>query len=262
MALPSPVAEPTSKRGAIPALGRGLRLLRALAGAGADGLAFGELQRKLDDLAAPTLSRLVKALAAEDYIQKTPDGRYAAGEAFASLGRVLAGASSLDELALDAMTEYTRATGESIAFARFFGERLVLVEKVEVADGFKLARRGQVFRPAANEGPAVVVAAHLSGDAFARFARSFESRVLDFAAFRREIVAYRRAGVRVEPMPHRLAKGGPRRACVAVIAPDGAPSGELHTVVPGARFARDRERILMRLLAARDRIERRLRAAD
>jgi DNA-binding IclR family transcriptional regulator len=194
-------------------------------------------------------------------VEKTAAGLYAGGPELAALGRALGGGRSLEEFALEAMTEYTRATGESIAFARFFGERLVLVEKVEVADSFKLARRGQVFRPAENEGPAIVVAAHLAGGELARFTRSFESRVLDFAAFRREIVAYRRAGVRVEPMPKRPARGGPRRACVAVLDPEGRPAGELHTVVPGARFTRDRERIVERLLAARDRIERSLRPA-
>lgn len=261
MPLPSPVAEPPRARGAIPALGRGLRALAALAEAGREGLGFSDLQRALGGLPAPTLSRLLKALAADGYVEKTPAGVYAGGRALAALGRALGGARSLEEFALEAMTEYTRETGESIAFARFFGERLVLVEKVEVADSFKLAPRGQVFRPAEDEGPAIVVAAHLAGRDLARFTRSFESRVLDFAAFRREIVAYRQAGCRVEPMPKRPARGGPRRACVAVLDAEGRPLGELHTVVPGARFAHDRAHILERILAARDRIERGLRAA-
>lgn len=233
-----------SRRPAIPALARGLGVLRRLAAAGQEGAAFGELRRGLGELPAPTLSRLLKALVAAGYARKTPAGRYARGPELDALGRELNSGGSLEDAARRVLAGYTRRTGESVAFARFYGDRLVLVDKVEVPDSFKLAPRGQIFRPEPWEGPAIAVAAHLSGAELARFARSAGSRLGAPDGFRRLAERCRRLGYHVEPMPNRPVRGGPRRACCAVLGPAGAPVGELHTVCPGARFAADRVLIL------------------
>lgn len=246
----------------IPALSRGLRALAALASAGEAGLSFSELGRLLGGLPAPTLSRLLKALLAEGHVVKTPAGLYARGPQLEALGQALGAGGSIEELSLEAMNAFSCETGESIAFARFYGERLVLVEKVEVADSFKLAPRGQVFRPAVWEGPAVVVAAHLAGADFNKFARSPESRVESMAEFRRLGTAYRRSGVHIEPLPGRPARGGPRRACVAVSDAEGRPVGELHSVCPAARFEADEEKVVARLTAAAEQMSARLAAGS
>lgn len=259
----APRKEPRKKTDArIPALSRGLGALRALASAGEAGLSFSQLGRLLGGLPAPTLSRLLKALIAGGHVVKTPAGLYAKGPELEALGQALGAGGTLEELALEVMNAFSCETGESIAFGRFYGERLVLVEKVEVADSFKLAPRGQVFRPASWEGPAVVVAAHLAGAAFNKFARSPESRIESMADFRRLGAAYRRSGVHVEPLPGRPARAGPRRACVAVLDAEGRPAGELHTVCPGARFAADGQKIVARLIEAAERTSARLAAGN
>ncbi len=246
----------------IPALSRGLRALGALASAGEGGLSFSELGRLLGELPAPTLSRLLKALLAEGHVVKTPAGLYARGPEIEALGRALGAGGTIEELSLEAMNAFSCETGESIAFARFYGERLVLVEKVEVADSFKLAPRGQVFRPAAWEGPAVVVAAHLAGADFNKFTRSPESRIESMAEFRRLGSTYRKNGAHIEPLPGRPSRGGPRRACVAVLDSEGRPVGELHTVCPASRFGDDDGKIVARLSAAAGQMSARLAAGN
>jgi DNA-binding IclR family transcriptional regulator len=242
----------------IPALSRGLRTLRILASAGEDGVSFSALGRELDDLPAPTLSRLLKALRLEEYVVKTPSGLYARGPALESLGRALGSGGTLEEIALEAMNRFAHETGESVGFARFYGDRLVMTEKVEVADSFKLAQYGYAFRPATNEGPTIVVAAHLAGEDFNRFARSPDSQVDSISEFRRLAADYRRNGVQIEPMPHRAARGGPRRAAVAVLDAEARPAGELHTVVPGAHFKQNGKKIVASLLRAAEAIASRL----
>ena len=257
---PAGTEQVAARRPAIPALARGLKVLRQLAAAGRPGAGFGDLRRALQNLPAPTLSRLLKALAAAGYARRTPAGRYARGPELEVLGRELGSGGSLEEAARQAMAEYTRRTGESVAFARFYGDRLVLVDKIEVADSFKLAPRGQVFHPAAWEGPAVAVAAHLPATDLERLARSPDSRVDSMAEFKRLAGRCRRLGYHVEPMPNRPARGGPRRVCCAVLGPGGAPVGELHTVCPGARFTGDRKLIVSSLREAAGRLSARARS--
>jgi DNA-binding IclR family transcriptional regulator len=242
----------------IPALSRGLAALRAIAAAGAGGAGFGELRRALDDLPAPTLSRLLKALVASGHAVKTEAGRYAAGPELSALGRELSGGGSLEDVARAALAEFTRRTGESAAFARFYGDRLVLVEKSEIADGYKLASAGTVFHPAEDEGPAIAVASLLSGAAFDKFVRAHGSRVASMTEFRAAAARCREAGYRAEPMPNRPVKNGPRRVCCAVAGPDGAPVGELHAVCPGERFPERKQLIVESLLAAAKEIAERI----
>jgi len=242
----------------IPALSRGLKALKILASAGDAGVSFTDLGRELNDLPAPTLSRLLKSLLADEFVVKTGAGLYASGPALESLGRTLGSGGSLEELALEAMRAYSHETGESIGFARFYGDRLVMAEKVEVADSFKLAQYGYAFRPCEDEGPTIVVAAHLAGKEFNIFVRSAGSRIGSIATFKRRAAAYRKAGVQIEPMPHRPARGGPRRAALAVLDSGGHPVGELHTVVPGAHFQRNGKKIVACLLRAAERMATRM----
>ncbi len=256
MARRKPAARKAGR--SIPALTRGLKALKILASAGEGGVSFSELGRELNDLPAPTLSRLLKALILDEYVLKTDAGLYSRGPALESLGRTLGSGGSLEELALEAMNAFSHETGESIGFARFYGDRLVMAEKVEVADSFKLAQYGYAFSPWEKEGPTIVVAAHLASADFNRFVRSADSRVDSITEFKRLAAAYRKAGVQIEPMPHRPARGGPRRAALAVLNPEGFPAGELHTVVPGAHFQRDSKKIVACLLRAAERIATRL----
>ncbi len=258
--MPKKTAAENRSDRTIPALSRGLRVLEILASACEGGVSFTALGRKLDDLPAPTLSRLLKALRLERYVVKTPSGLYAGGPALEDLGRSLGSGGTIEELALEAMNPFSHETGESIGFARFYGDRLVMTEKVEVTDSFKLAQYGYAFRPATNEGPTIVIAAHLAGDDFNRFARSPNSRVTSTAEFRKLAAAYRKNGVLIEPMPHRAAPGGPRRAAVAVLNSEGRPVGELHTVVPSAHFKRNGRKIVASLLKAAEAIASRLSA--
>ncbi|MHC4916850.1 MAG: helix-turn-helix domain-containing protein [Planctomycetota bacterium] len=256
-----PTAKSAPPARTIPALSRGLRAVRILATAGESGASFSEMGRLLGNLPAPTLSRLLKALLSEGYAVKTDAGLYARGPELDDLGRALGAGGTLEETALRAMTTFANETGESIGFARFYGDRLVMVEKVEVRDSFKLATIGYSFRPDPAEGPTIAVAAHLAGADFNRFVRSPDNRVTSVTEFRKLAAACRRNGVQVEPMPKRPVRGGPRRACVAVLGPDGRPVGELHTVCPGAHFAKDGRKISACLLRAAETIAERLAAA-
>jgi DNA-binding IclR family transcriptional regulator len=252
-------ADPGSpERQAIPALARGLKALRLLGPAGEAGLSFGELRRGLADLPAPTLSRLLKALLAAGYAARTPSGVYARGPELEALGREVSSGGTLEDAARAVLADFTRRTGESAAFARFYGDRLVLVDKVEVADSVKLAPHGQVFHPAPWEGPAIVVAAHLAGADFDRFARSDQGRLGSAAEFRKLAVACRAKDWRVEPLPHRPGPNAPRRICTPVLDPAGRTVGELHTVSPHAHEPAEQERLAAELLAARRQLEARL----
>ena len=246
----------------IPALSRGLRALNVLARAGESGVTFSELGHKLEDLPAPTLSRLLKALGAEGYIVKNSSGLYVSGPQLQELSRALGAGGSIEEIALDAMNTYARETGESIGFARFYGDRLVMVEKVEVPDSFKLATLGYVFAVAVNEGPSIVVAAHLSGTDLRNYINSPESRIESRVQFRKAAASARKTGYRLEPMPHRPARGGPRRLCVAVLDDGGNPVGELHSVFPNARMASDSHRLVSCICKAAEKISARLSDRD
>ena len=102
----------------LPALSRGLRVLRALAESKSGDLTFGKLQGVLQDCPAPTLSRLLKALQAEGYVEKTPAGQYVRGAEMEILAQSLAGGFSLVEAALLAMRRYALETAESIGFGQ------------------------------------------------------------------------------------------------------------------------------------------------
>jgi IclR family acetate operon transcriptional repressor len=239
----------------IPALSRGLRVLYVLALAGESGTGFSAISRHLDGLPAPTLSRLLKSLIVEGYVARTDAGLYCCGQKLIDLCAARnTGAATLEEAARAALRDYADRTGESAAFASFFGDRLVLTEKVEVTDGFKLASRGCTFPPQPQEGPAVVVAAHLPEEALSLFVCSGGTAPADQSRFRGAAASARGSAPHIEPMPGRPVKDGPRRICVPVLGPDGLPAGEIHTVVPWSRFAADREKLCLCLQDAATRI--------
>ncbi|HOX06508.1 MAG TPA: helix-turn-helix domain-containing protein [Planctomycetota bacterium] len=257
----------------IPALARGLRILRVLAAAGSAGASFGDLGRAMDGLPAPTLSRLLKALVASGHASRTAAGLYAAGPELEALLAERRSGGSLEDAARAAIGEFARRTGESVAFARFYGDRLVLTDKVEVPDSVTLAPPGQVFLPRPWEGPAVAVAAHLAGGDLERFARQTGAPVRTAASapsqepapdprFLELAAACRLLGWHAEPLPNRPAESAPFRICTAVLAPDGRPVGELHTASIPAREPQARERLAGGLLAARRAIEERLASAS
>lgn len=251
----APARKPkATEQRSIPALRRGLKLIRRLAAAGDEGLAFSHLQRRLNDLPAPTLSRLLKSLAAEGYVVKTAAGLYSRGPELDALGQALGGGGTVESLAVGIMNAFSRETGESVAFSRFYGDRLVIVAKVEVRDSFKLGNEGLIFQPAPWEGPTVVAAAHLSDRDWKRFVRSPRSRIESMAEFRKLCAACRKTGSLVEPLPGRPVRGGPRRACVAVLGADGRSIGTLHSVCPGAHFAANGRKIVTCLQAAAEQL--------
>lgn len=249
---------PKSSRPSLPALTRGLRVLRALAEARAGDLTFGNLQELLEDCPAPTLSRLLKTLQAEGYVEKTRDGRYTRGPEIDALARVLSGGCSLIEAAVLSMKQFALETAESIGFGQLFEDRVVLVEKVEVIDSAKMAQLGTVFEPSEWQGPVLVIAALLPKPRRLRLLKSKDSAITSMKTVRELMGAYRERGVHVEGLRRKIPRRGPFRACVAVLGHDGDPVGELHTVCPAERFARDRKRVIARLREAKTRLEERI----
>lgn len=247
--------EPEQERAGRPlaAVTRALCLLRVLAET--EEVSFGGLRSALKGMPAPTLSRLLKTLTSAGYVRKTAEGRYGRGRALDDLGCALGESTSPKAAVREVLSAFAAETGESIAFARLWGGRLVLTEKEEVPDSFKLVKRGFVFRPSEKEGPTIAAAAHLPEKDFLRFIRSPGSLVVSPAEFRRLARRCRREGIYEESLPGRPPVGGPRRFCVPVLDGHGVSIGELHTVRPGGRSAVHRKRFVARLPAAARRLE-------
>jgi DNA-binding IclR family transcriptional regulator len=225
----------------IPLLSRGFKAIKILARAGKTGISFNELGRLLGNLPAPTLSRLLKALICDGYAIKFENGLYGPGTELQQLIKALVANKSLEEIVREALTAFANQTGESIAFARFYGDRLVITEKAEVADSFKMAQRGYTFAKLPDEGPVIVVAAFLSKSAQDRFLTSQSGQPEKSADKIQELaVVARQRGWHCASLPNRPQKG-PMRICVPVLDSEESPVGELHCVIPSTRFKDDKD---------------------
>lgn len=141
-----------------PGLRRGLRTVAALA---ADGtLGFGELRRRLDGVAAPTLSRLLTVLREEGWVAAVADG-YAAGPAAMQAARGMLAVRDADAACRDAVDQLAAATGESAAWLAWDGSAIIFRHHRLMSDSYHYLPIGS-----RNDSPMngfVALARHLSG---------------------------------------------------------------------------------------------------
>lgn len=123
------------------------------------GVSFGELKER--GYTAPTLSRLLKDLAARDMVMKTNEGLYRLGPGTLSLARTLLGRAGREETMKPLVDELARRSGESAAYYEMKGEDIQLLVKREMAESFHYISRGSlnlqenhIFRLAMNDNPA------------------------------------------------------------------------------------------------------------
>lgn len=206
-------------------LRRGIEVLEHVAGA-ADGLGFGEIKARFEDLAASTLSRLLKALQEEDLLlQEAATRRYVLGPRAATLGRRLRGPESMAERVKGVVERLAYRTGHSAAFCEFQGEAVVLTAKSDRPESFHYAAEGNRMRNLAHHCFALVCLAHAEGALAehlrrelreAKGGRARQPWPLDRAweDFEGELEKVRRSGVRVN---HTDDQPGLKRIAAAVL---------------------------------------------
>jgi DNA-binding IclR family transcriptional regulator len=141
-----------------PGLRRGLRLAAALSAEGP--LAFGDLRRRLDGVAAPTLSRLLAVLREEGWVAAV-DGGYAVGPAALRAGRAMLGVRDADRTCREAVDHLAAATGESAAWMSWDGTAIIFRHHRLMPDSYHYLPVGSRNDAAANG--FVALGRHLSG---------------------------------------------------------------------------------------------------
>lgn len=145
----------------LPALHRGLAVIEAVA-ARRDGLAFSEMGAAIGEALPPsTLTRLLGALVETGVLERDAAGRYRSGRRLQALGRRLAGAPDLADLAGPVVASLAGETGEAAACFRWTGDGAELVAKHEPPERFRYMAVGGVNRQTRRHGFARL----LAGDA-------------------------------------------------------------------------------------------------
>lgn len=100
-----------------------------------DGIAFSKLE-SIMGLSAPSLSRLLKMLIDEAWIETDHQGKYLVAPRTMTLARKLSGHWSEYELVEPLVRDLAYASGDSACFARFANDSFVLTAKVEMPSSF------------------------------------------------------------------------------------------------------------------------------
>lgn len=118
----------------MPGLRRGLHVLSYLA-RHPQGAGFRAMTTTLADIAPSTLTRLLRTLQEEGYIER-PERLYRLTNRARHFGALLSGQRSRIQSIQAAVETLARATGQSAAFFRRDGNRMILETKAEVTDSF------------------------------------------------------------------------------------------------------------------------------
>lgn len=119
-----------------PGLRRGLQIIDALARD--ERLGFTDLRRELDDVSAPTLSRLLKVLVDEGWVipsSESMPGYRLGPRSLAMAGNAL-GADDPERRRREAVQQLAEATGESAAWVRWDGRSICFELKHEMPDSY------------------------------------------------------------------------------------------------------------------------------
>lgn len=113
---------------------RALSVVDALSRA-PEGLSFSKLEVEIG-VSAASLSRLLKMLLNEGWIETEQRGRYVVGARTMTLARHLSGHWSEHEIIEPVVKDLAIATGHSACFARFANDSFVLTTKTEMPSSF------------------------------------------------------------------------------------------------------------------------------
>lgn len=113
---------------------RALSIVDALSRA-PEGLSFSRLESEIG-VSAASLSRLLKMLLNEGWIETEQRGRYVVGARTMTLARHLSGHWSEHEIIEPVVKDLAIATGHSACFARFANDSFVLTTKTEMPSSF------------------------------------------------------------------------------------------------------------------------------
>lgn len=114
-----------------------------------DGMTFGQLQSGMGNLAAPTLSRLLKVLVAEGWLEKGAENRYLAGVGFRQLCLRICGLASDTEIMASFVHELAAVCWETAGYAVFAGDGFMFKAKDERPSSYHhiecMVRNGDVI---------------------------------------------------------------------------------------------------------------------
>jgi DNA-binding IclR family transcriptional regulator len=206
---------------------------------------FGELSTALGDLAAPTLARLLRALARAGLVAK--DGRaYAIGPRLGAMARRVAGMTDPAALLGPVLADLARATGDSAACYAWREHGVVLLATHEVPESFHYMAVGGVVPELTRHGFCQAMVATLP-PARQRWCwrRCPERRRRRLSAFLARCADIRRQGHAIERGEH---LAGVVRIAAAVR--HGA-DGELYGAIGVSALGRDDAELRLRLAAVR-----------
>ncbi len=110
-----------------------LRILKILA---EEPRAFNQLRRLLDDMAAPSLSRLLRVMGEENWVEKCALGLYRPGKLFRCAGSILSSSVNYLDLIQPEVDELAEISGESSAYVEWERDGIIFLAKKEVAGSF------------------------------------------------------------------------------------------------------------------------------
>ena len=140
---------------------RGVWVLKVLARY-PEGCTFGQLQKQLDDLPAPTLSRLLKVMVDERMVAKDPAaGIYKTGPLAFNLSRRFLGRATVPEVMQPIVDQLAEVTGESAAYAEYENSSIIFLATKHMPQSFHYMEIGSPNTKVAYHGFGQICLAHL-----------------------------------------------------------------------------------------------------
>ncbi len=137
---------------------RALSLVETLASE-PDGLSFSELGASIG-VSAASLSRLLKMLSSEGWVENGPSGEYAVGTRMMTLARHIVGHWSEHEILEPVVQDLANATGHSACFARFANDAFTLTAKTEMPSSYHFIELFALNRDLVSNGMGLTLLAH------------------------------------------------------------------------------------------------------
>ena len=138
---------------------RALSVVEALARS-PEPMSFSKLEEVIG-VSSATLSRLLKMLLSEGWIEMEPQGKYAVGSRLNTVARHLSGHWSEHEIVDPVIKELAFETGHSACFARYANDSFVLTSKAEMPASFHFIDLFQKHYEMHNNGMALTLLAYV-----------------------------------------------------------------------------------------------------
>lgn len=158
-----------------------------------NGIAFSELRRRLDNLAAPTVSRLLKVLISEEWLRKSDEGRYRPGPRLIDTAFGAVGGRNRAALVQPIVERLAQETGQSAAYVELTEAGLLFRAKREMPESFHYINLGSVNAAVTNHGFGLVALAYAPDSLREKFIPA-EDATPEAATLRQALEAVRQAG--------------------------------------------------------------------